>query len=58
MADPERFNGDPDPTFHADADPDSIFLGEIPKILGQNLQFFFPKSYKNLSWVIFSVTMI
>ena len=22
MADPERFDADPDPTFHADADPD------------------------------------
>ena len=23
VADPERFDVDPDPTFHADADPDS-----------------------------------
>ena len=26
MADPERFDADPDPTFHADADPDPNFV--------------------------------
>ena len=25
MADPERFDADPDPSFHADADPDPKF---------------------------------
>ena len=26
VADPERFDADPDPTFHADADPDPKFV--------------------------------
>ena len=46
MADPERFDADPDPTFHADADPDPNFCssGEKKNVL-QNLQIFFTKSY-------------
>ena len=28
MADPERFDADPDPTFQADADPDFFTQGE------------------------------
>ena len=46
VADPERFDADPDPTFHADADPDPNFCssGEKKNVL-QNLQIFFTKSY-------------
>ena len=31
MADPERFDADPDPTFYADADPDPNFLARKRK---------------------------
>ena len=51
MADPERFDAepDPDPTFHADADTDSDleanFLARERKNVLENIQLFFPKSY-------------
>ena len=52
MADPERFDADPDPTFQADADPD-------PNPFTRVRNFFFFKSstivskvFQNLSCVI------
>ena len=43
MADPERFDADPDPTFQADADPDPKFvkLGREKNVLS-NLIFSSP----------------
>ena len=41
MADPERFDADPDPTFHADADP-NFFLQNLKKIFTGN---FLSKNY-------------
>ena len=32
VADPERFDADPDPTFHADADPDPTFHADADPI--------------------------
>ena len=46
VADLERFDADPDPTFHADADPNFFKLGR------ENLLFFLSKSY-NLTCVNF-----
>ena len=60
MADPERFDADPDPdtTFQADVDPDPKFVN-----LGRTF-FFFKSSFfffsiilQNFSRVIFSVTL-
>ena len=45
MADPERFDADPDPTFQADADADpepDFYWGE--KFFSSNLQLLFPNS--------------
>ena len=54
VSDPERFDAVPDPTFQADADPKFVKLRrEIFSIL----YFFFSTILKNLSCVIFSVTM-
>ena len=41
MADPERFDADPDPTFHADADPDpkKFLLGGEKKNVFQIFKF-------------------
>ena len=36
MADPERFDADPDPTFEADADPDTNPFTRVSKV-SQNL---------------------
>ena len=44
MADPERFDADPDLTFHADADPDPNVLARERKKFLQKL--FCPKSCK------------
>ena len=50
MADPERFDAEPDPTFYADADPDPIFLDrEREKMSSKS---------SNLLCVIFLVTII
>ena len=50
MADRERFDADPDPTFHADEDPDpKFFLARERKKIPQDFQLFFPKSYSNNS---------
>ena len=63
MADPDRFDADPDPTFHADADPapnpdPKYFLArENKEICHPNLQLFFSIILQNLSCVIFSVTI-
>ena len=47
VADPERFDSDADPTFHADADPDPNFVArERKKNCLHYLQPFFLKSYK------------
>ena len=48
MADPERFNVDPDPTFHADADPDSIFFGRDTKNVRSKPSTFFSKIVQKL----------
>ena len=47
MADPERFDADPDPTFKADADPDPT-PDPIPftRVKKNFLQLLFPKSPK------------
>ena len=63
LADPARFDADPDHTFQADADqypaPDSdpkfCCLGR-EKIFKSSF-FFFSIVLQNLSWIIFSVTM-
>ena len=47
MADPERFDADPVPTFQVDPDPKNF----LP-----NLHFFFSIILHNLSCVIFSLT--
>ena len=46
MADLERFDAepDPDPTFQADADPDTNFFTKGEHFFLQNLHLFFPKS--------------
>ena len=46
MADPERFDADPDPTFQADADPDPSPFTRVRKKISSNLQLLFPKSSK------------
>ena len=63
MADPERFDVVPDPTFHADADLDPD-LALDPKRFSYEENFFSSKSLRicfkillNLSYVFFSVTM-
>ena len=55
MADPERFDAVPDPTFQADADPDPKFvkLGREKKCSFKS-HFFFSIILHNLSCVIFS----
>ena len=58
VADPKRFDADPDPTFQADANPD-------PNLFSQGEEFFsssksstiVSKISQNLSCVIFSVKM-
>ena len=63
MADPERFDVVPDPTFHADGDPDPD-LAPDPKRFSYEEKIFSSKSLRicfkilpNLSYVFFSVTM-
>ena len=48
MADPERFDADPDPTFQADAvaDPDPNPFTKVSNFFSSNLQLLFPKSSK------------
>ena len=48
VADPERFNADPDPTFQADAapDPDPNPFTRVINFFSSNLQLLFPKSSK------------
>ena len=43
MADPERFDADPDPTFQADADPDPNPFTRVKNKISSNLQLLFPK---------------
>ena len=44
VADQERFDADPDPTFQADADPNPII--RVQKKFSSNLPLLFPKSSK------------
>ena len=44
MADPERFDADPDPTFQADADPDPNPFTRVRNFFSSNLNLLFPKS--------------
>ena len=46
MADPERFDADPDHTFQADADPDPNPFTRKIIFSSSNLQLLFPKSFK------------
>ena len=46
VADPERFNADPDPTFQADADPDPNPFTRVRNFSSSNIQLLFPKSSK------------
>ena len=54
MADPERYDADPDPTFHADGDPDpapdtdpNFFLSRVRKVFVKIFNYvLFSKSYK------------
>ena len=57
MADPERFDADPDSTFQAVADPKFVELRREKKIFFQIFIFFFSIILQNLSCVIFLVTM-
>ena len=61
VADPECFDADPDPTFHADVDPapnpDQILLARKRKQIFFQIFNTFSESLQNLSCVIFSVTM-
>ena len=53
MADPERFDAGPDPTFQADADPDPNRFIRVRKIFLTIVS----KVFQNLSCVTFSVRM-
>ena len=59
MADPERFDADPDPdtTFQADVDPDPKFVNLGRTFFFQIFIFFFSIILQNFSCVIFSVTL-
>ena len=59
VADPERFDADPDPdtTFQADVDPDQKFVNLGRKFFFQIFIFFFFIILQNFSCVIFSVTL-
>ena len=59
MADPERFDADPDldPTFQADADPDPNPITRVKKMFLQIFNYCF-QSLPNLVIVIFSVKML
>ena len=59
MADQERFDADPDPTFQADADPAPNFCHLERQKKMSNFHFFLLHNLtvQNLSCVIFSVTM-
>ena len=46
VADPERCDADPDPTFQADADPNPNLFTRVKKFFSSNLQLLFPKSPK------------
>ena len=47
VADPERFDADPDPTFRADADPDPTFRARDRKTnVFKSSNYFFPKYYQ------------
>ena len=41
VADPERFNADPDPTFQADADPDPNSITRVKKMFLQIFNYCF-----------------
>ena len=56
MADPERFDADPDPTFHADTDPDPKFSSRKEIKISSKSSPIRSKILPNLSCVIFSVT--
>ena len=56
MADPERFDADPDPTFKADADPDPNPFTRVKKNVLQIFNYCF-QSLSKLVKVIFSVKM-
>ena len=48
MADPERFDADPDPIFHADVDPDpNILAREKNFSFFEIINYFLPKSSKS-----------
>ena len=65
MADPERFDVDPDPTFHAEAAPDPApdldqypnFLAWMRKNISSKSSTIVSKILQKLSCVIFSVKM-
>ena len=56
MADPERFDADPDPTFQADTDPDPNPFTRVKKKFLQIFNYCF-QSLPKLVIVIFSVKM-
>ena len=56
VADPERFDMDPDPTFHADVDPDPAPDPKLNKNSSKSSPIL-SKIVPNLLCVIFSVTM-
>ena len=56
VADPERFDADPDPTFKADADPDPNPFTRVKNVFLQIFNYCF-QSLPKLVIVIFSVKM-